>query len=118
MPATVEKQYESEVQKIEFALNLRDGKFIVKLSNVGNPDYRQDCTKPLPDTTCGLAKVESLKEAVELCRLYIRFYDLGGGNWNGGQIVRDDGLVIGRVSYNGRIWEDGPWTPSTKEIIP
>jgi hypothetical protein len=83
----------------------RGGKFAVKLSNVGNPDFRQDCTRPLPGVPVAWAHVGTIREASELCRAYIAYYDLGGGNWNGGEIVRNaDGLVLGRVSYNGRVW--------------
>ena len=33
-------------------------------------------------------------------------YDLGGGNWNGGQIC-EEGRPLARVSYNGRVWDMG-----------
>lgn len=116
---TALQSFDAQVATLETALNRRSGQFTVKLSNVGNPDYRQDCTRPLPETTCGWARIDSLKEAVQLCRLYISFYDLGGGNWNGGMITRTaDGLVVGHVSYNGRVWEKSgrDWTPDTKEL--
>ena len=107
----------SPQEKLERALNSKGLPFSVKLSNVGNPDHRQDSRRPLPETTCGWAQVSTLKEAVELCRLYMSFYDLGSGNWSGGLITRNaDGVTVGRVSYNGRVWPDGPWTPDTKEI--
>lgn len=110
---------EQKADRLEAALNRKAAKFSVRLSNVGNPDFRQDSRRPLPDTTCGLAHVNTLKEAVELCLLYISFYDLGSGNWSGGEIVRNsNGLVIGHVSYNGRVWEKAgrDWTPETKEL--
>ena len=92
------------------------GKFTVKLSSVGNPDHRQDCTRSLPGVPRALAHVDSLREASDLCRAFIAYFDLGGGNWNGGEIVRADGLVIGKVSYNGRVWA-GEWgKPGHKEI--
>ncbi len=117
MNKTFEMQLEEQVGKLELALNRKGAKLSVKLSNVGNPDYRQDPRRPLPETTCGWAHVDTLKEAVELCLLYISFYDLGGGNWNGGLITRnEDGLTIGKVGYNGRVWADEHWTPKTKEL--
>src|SRR5437868_6570781 len=95
----------------------RQGVFTVKLSSVGNPDFRQDPDRPLPDVPTATAHVETLIEAQDLCQHYIAYYDLGGGNWNGGEVVRtSDGLVIGRFSYNGKLWPDEPWTPETKEI--
>lgn len=114
---TLETHYDEQAGKLELALNRKGSAFSVKLSNVGNPDYRQDPRRPLPETTCGWAQVGTLKEAVELCLIYISFYELGGGNWNGGLITRNaDGLTVGKVSYNGRVWADEHWTPNTKEI--
>ena len=112
-------KYESQIDVLESAFNRKRGMFSVKLSNIGNPDFRQDSTRPLPETACAWARVNTLKEAVEICRAYISFYDLGGGNWNGGLICRNsDGLTIGRVDYDGRVWADEPWAESTKEIFP
>ena len=73
----------------------------VKLSSCGNPDYRQD-----PNASISPAEtisVETLKEASERCESYIARWDLGGGNWAGGQVY-DAGKQIARISYNGRIW--------------
>jgi len=96
----------------------RQGVFTVKLCSVGNPDFRQDPERPLPGVPSVFAHVATLIEARDLCLHYIAYYDLGGGNWNGGEVVRiSDGLVIGRFSYNGCLWPDEPWTPETKEII-
>lgn len=92
------------------------GKFTVRLSNVGNPDFRQDHRRPLPDTVCGEAHVDTLAEARELVALYISAFDLGGGNWNGGHVHRADGLFVGRFSYNGRLWDTERWTSASKEI--
>ena len=38
------------------------------------------------------------------CCAYIEQYDLGGGNWSGGQMF-EAGRQVARVSYNGRVWE-------------
>lgn len=45
--------------------------------------------------------VASVEEASKVCRAYIEHNDLGGGNWTGGD-VRENGKVIGKISYNGR----------------
>jgi len=95
----------------------RQGVFTVKLCSVGNPDFRQYPERPLPGVPSALTHVASLVEARDLCRHYIAYYELGGGNWNGGEVVRiSDGLVIGRFSYNGCLWPDEPWTEEAKEI--
>ena len=96
------------------------GVFTVKLQSRGNPDFRQDPYRSVYGVPDVEAHVQTLKEARDLCRAYISYFDLGGGNWTGGQIVRvSDGLVIGHVSYNGRVWacsSGREWTAETKEI--
>jgi hypothetical protein len=99
--------------RIERSLNRRtNSRYSVQLSNVGNPDHRQDPSGPLYDTVVGWARVDSLEEAVEMCQLYLTYYDLGSGNWNGGMVTNGDGLIIARVSSNGRLWAE----PSGEEI--
>ena len=46
----------------------------------------------------------SYAEAVTICLAFIAEYDLGGGNWAGGQVYDDDGKQVARISYNGRLW--------------
>lgn len=55
--------------------------------------------------------VDSLADARKKALDFIRAWDLGGGNWSGGEIARD-GKVFARVSYNGRIWD----TATEREI--
>ena len=75
--------------------------FTVRLSARQNPDMPRREELPRVRTV----RVQTLEDASERCRQFIAAYDLGGGNWNGGQ-VRDDatGQVVARVSYNGRVW--------------
>lgn len=80
----------------------------VLLANRGNPDFRQDPSRPLPETVSGVwAPVADLGEASAACRAYIDENGLGGGNWAGGQI-RDAATrcPVGWVSYNGKVWAD------------
>ncbi len=88
---------------LQSALTRTPAEYAVELTNVGNPDRRQYPDRPLPDTVCGWAQADSLAECSRLCRLYIAFYELGGGNWSGGTVTRHQ-AVIGRVAYNGRIF--------------
>jgi hypothetical protein len=34
--------------------------------------------------------------------------DIGGGNWGEAEL-RKDGLLIGYMSYNGRVWKEKYW---------
>ena len=40
---------------------------------------------------------------------------LGASSWPDGWIMVDN-LPISRVSYNGRVWRPGPWTPGDVPI--
>lgn len=85
-------------------------KYTVTLKSVGNPDYGQDPDRPLYGVDNEIAEVDTLPEASRACRAYIEENDLGGGNWSGGEVKDEDGTVVARVSYNGRVWPPGEWT--------
>jgi len=74
----------------------------VKLSSCGNPDHGQNPTDSLSPTV--FCEVATFKGASLICTKYIANWNLGGGNWAGGQIHKD-GKQVARVSYNGRIWD-------------
>jgi len=104
MPAEMQGLYSEWLSK-QPVIRKSGGRFTVKLSSVGNPDYGQDPFRSMPGVPYCWAHVDSVEEAAKLVRHYIEFFDLGGGNWSGGEIVRQaDGLVVGNVSYNGRFW--------------
>lgn len=75
----------------------------VRVSCCGNPDQGQDPGKPLYGVPCTALPFGSLREASALCRKYIEEHDLGGGNWDGGDVYVK-GTVVAKVSYNGRVW--------------
>lgn len=74
----------------------------VELRADGNPDHGQHgrLVKPIR------VAVSDLAEASRVCRQFITEHDLGGGNWTGGTVYQD-GKKIARVSYNGRVWDNG-----------
>ena len=51
-------------------------------------------------------QIESLKGARELCRKFIKEFNLGSSNWIGGRIIDENNNFIAQISYNGRIWND------------
>lgn len=73
---------------------------LVKLSSAGNPDFDQNPNEAL--SPLKFVQVSSFEQASKACRDYISEYNLGGGNWTGGQIEQSH-----KVSYNGRVWELG-----------
>ena len=76
--------------------------YTVKMSSVGNPDFGEDPKKPM--SVKMKAECQSLKDCSVACLKYIFMFNLGGGNWNGGQVFKD-GIQIARASFNGRIWD-------------
>ena len=72
------------------------------MSSRGNPDFRENPNDALSATI--IIEVANWQAASQACQAYIGQYDLGGGNWNGGQIFEQD-RQIARVSYNGRVWD-------------
>ena len=71
----------------------------VLLKSVPNLDY-DEVFPPSPEQW---ATTRSLKDASKVCLEYIEKYNLGGGNWAGGDVFLRN-KKIARVSYNGRIW--------------
>ena len=82
-----------------------------------NPDY----SFPDPRATVKTVKIRlpirSFAKASEVCKNFIEKFDLGSGNWTGGQIGNIKGEIIAHVSYNGRVWEGEKWTPESRELI-
>lgn len=81
----------------------KTGDYLVKLANVGNPDHGQNPARTVPGIRNTMAPAKTLAEASTLCSEYIRRNELGGGNWAGGEVLLD-GVIVARVSYNGRVW--------------
>ena len=86
--------------------------YYVKLSSVGNPDFGEDSRKSVSPTE--FHRCRSFAECSKECKRYISMWDLGGGNWNGGQIFNSC-VQVARVSFNGRIWKGTKW--GEQEIV-
>lgn len=78
---------------------------VVVLSSCGNPDFGQYA----PLSQDELTAVANLQVASDVCMEYIRRWDLGCGNWDGGQVYHPTNGVIAHVSYNGKVWP-GDWS--------
>lgn len=90
----------------------------VTLRSVGNPDYGQDETRPMPGVPNEFVEAADFAAASKACRDYIERHGLGSGNWAGGTIYDDANVEVGRVSYNGKIWAPGPWVNGSEPIWP
>lgn len=91
-------------------MNLQTANLWLNLNSDTNPDriffdsrnvMQDESFKNIENVYFG---VKSLEEASEVCRRYITHFNLGSGNWTGGNVNDDSGRFIARISYNGRIW--------------
>lgn len=77
----------------------------VVLSTEGNPDKKQKTNESLPGVPDKLSQVFTYRDASKTVLNYIEEYDIGGGNFTGGQIISPEGKIVAYVSYNGRVWK-------------
>lgn len=105
-----------KISKLERVQRKYNTSLVVVCSSVGNPDMRQDPDSPI--STEVLMPCDTFRTASKICRNYIDDWDLGGGNWAGGQVYHPTKGLIAYVSYNGRVWQstDGNWHTGTPEI--
>ena len=87
----------------------------IKTEVCGNPDFGQDPRKSPYGVRVKTIKASTFGELLEKVRGWIGDNDIGGGNWMNPALMRD-GQVIGYMSYNGKVWSDASFTPSTMEI--
>lgn len=76
----------------------------VEMKASPNPDYDAPEHRATIRIKAFRHTVDSFKDASRAVRHFIETNDLGSGNWTGGRIF-NDGRVVGRVSYNGRVWD-------------
>ncbi len=79
----------------------------VQLAAVPNPDYGEGRERRIK---AHYVEAHSFADAAAICRRFITANDLGSGNWAGGDI-RLGIALLGRVSYNGRVWQPHPTDP-------
>ena len=54
-------------------------------------------------------EVKDISSAKELTQKFIKEFNLGSSNWNGGRVVDENFNFIAKVSYNGRVWDNEDW---------
>ena len=78
--------------------------YSVILTSCGNPDRGQNPFEPMYGVPSERVYTASIEECQKRVREYIEEYNLGGGNWSGGNVYDGLGNLIGNISYNGRFW--------------
>jgi hypothetical protein len=85
---------------------MADSLYEVRLAHVPNPDIRGGWNPgywgDVPELEEEWVEVDSLTDASETVQDWIGEWDLGGGNWIGGD-VRQDGVLVAKVKYSGAI---------------
>jgi Lar family restriction alleviation protein len=106
------------LQRKEFYLMNKNNDFTqtmkLVLASCPNPDFGQtEAPASRQEVPVG-----SYRQASQIARAYIKEYDLGGGNWSGGQILDENGAEVADVSYNGRVWvgEDCVFKPQISDM--
>lgn len=74
----------------------------ILLTSCGNPDFGQNPYESM--SPAKTVRANSIEECQVAACQYVDDYDLGAGNYSGGQVYQD-GEYIGRISYNGRFWD-------------
>lgn len=77
----------------------------LKIEVCGNPDHGQDPDQP----PFGVKRNTTIRAGrIEIIRLLVEEFqnenNLGGGNWKNAILYRDD-EEVGRMSWNGRVWD-------------
>lgn len=108
----------SKTQMLEMIQRPSNGtqkKYLIELKSCGNPDHGQDPDKIVSPSR--LIDFDIIEEARKIQGDYITEYNLGGGNYCGGNITHK-GKIIARMSYNGRVWGSttGEYSRDDKEL--
>lgn len=77
--------------------------YTVVLRSCGNIDHGQNPYETMSPTRGYQAN--TIEECQQAVRDYIEKWDLGGGNWVGGNVYNDSNEYVGNISYNGRFWD-------------
>ena len=96
----------AQVWNEEETMKREKANYTVTLKSAGNPDHGQFLNSGILSPTIQ-KHCSSIDECRQAVREYTAEYELGTGNWIGGE-VRQNGQVVGRISYNGRFWTAEP----------
>lgn len=88
---------------IEKTFGTTNAKALVVLSSCGNPDHDENPFKQR--SPLQVKEIHTYMCATRYVEHYIKKHELGAGNWTGGAIYHREKGLIGKVSYNGRLWK-------------
>lgn len=78
--------------------------YAVELKSVGNIDHGENPNASVPGVPDQMMVCTSIEDCQQCVMDYMEEYDLGAGNWVGGNVYEYLGKLIGYISYNGRFW--------------
>ena len=76
--------------------------YIVNLITCGNIDCGQNPYEPMYGVPSYMFKCQTIEDGIQEVRRYSELFDIGSGNWTGGQVYNDNDNLIGQIHYNGR----------------
>lgn len=76
--------------------------YSVRLASCGNIDYNENPNEPVYGVPDKIVYTASIEECQRRVLEYIDTYNLGSGNWEGGDVYDGLGNIIGYISYHGR----------------
>lgn len=79
-------------------------KYKVILNSCGNIDYGENPFQSMYGVPKKIEYCNSIEECQKKVRDYIDEYELGSGQWNGGEVYNDKDEYLGHISYNSRFW--------------
>lgn len=95
-------------------LPLGASRFIIASNEApGNPDHGQYAPVAPPFYWAG----DTLRDGCRAAVAYTDKWNLGAGNWPTPIAYGQDGIAIGVMSYNTRIWPLTDWTENTKPLF-
>jgi hypothetical protein len=85
--------------------------FTLTVSIHGNPDRNEGDWQETH--TISASNIQALRSAVNDLQGQ---NDIGGGNW-GEAVLHEDRVLVGYMSYNGRVWKTPYWSGEATEVI-
>ena len=76
--------------------------YTVKLSTCGNIDKGQNPYEPMYSVPSYTLGCQTIEEGIQEVIRYIELFDIGSGNWTGGQVYDENDNLIGQIHYNGK----------------
>lgn len=90
-------------------------RFYIKTEVCGNPDYGQHPDFPPYGVDIVFLSADTFEGLLDQVKEWQYQNDIGGGNWQNPALYENE-EIVGYMSYNGKIWKEKHWTPTTEQV--